>query len=386
VAILGVIGSSHEDREALRLLAGEAGHLAHSAPGLPETVELIRERRPRAIVLADEGGADAEKAVREILRMAPLMPVVVAQERRDASRAVALLRAGASEVVAAPWTKEDFAACLSKALRGQGPSLSLRAGPAARWGAPFYLFAVALFFAASFGALSVRRAAERREAEARKRTHWDMPYQHPSGLAFDGKRLWAIEWYSQSFFAHRREDGSVESVLHFPVDAPLAVSFAADSVWSVDAQGGVYRRMRDEKLTILQRYAGAAPSSDGVVFDGLYLWTCDAHQRIIRKHLVDDKLTVLATYPYAGGRPAALVYDGTALWSLDSANREILRHNLERPEEVTRRVSLGEYADGAYVPVGLTWDGTRFWTLGQRVPAEAGPARLFAHPPFVYER
>jgi len=75
----------------------------------------------------------------------------------------------------------------------------------------------------------------------------------------------------------------------------------------------------------------------------------------------------------------ALAFDGKTLWSLDSANRELVRHNLERPDEATGRVSLPEYRGGEFKPMGLAWDGTRFWTIAERVPKGSGPARLFKH-------
>ena len=64
---------------------------------------------------------------------------------------------------------------------------------------------------------------------------------------------------------------------------------------------------------------------------------------------------------------------------MDARNRELVRHNLERPDEATGRISLPEYRDGGYKPVGLAWDGTRFWTLAEKLPDGAGPARLFQH-------
>ncbi|MFA6318538.1 MAG: hypothetical protein WC943_14105, partial [Elusimicrobiota bacterium] len=108
-------------------------------------------------------------------------------------------------------------------------------------------------------------------------------------------------------------------------------------------------------------------------------WTADPRARVLRKHLNDDKLTVLGSWPYPGGTPAGLAFDGASLWSLDLKNRELLRHNLERPEEVTRRVALPEYRDGLLRPLALAWDGERFWTAAESVPAGKAPGRVFKH-------
>jgi len=316
------------------------------------------------------------------------MPIVVALKVRDANRAVALLRLGAAEVVAPPWTREHFSACLAKNLRYQGTALSLVQTTPKKRSAYFYFFAVLAFFALALGAASMKRQVALRQQESARHFEWDLPYTHPAGVTFDGQDLWVLDWFTQSLYVHRPDEAAslkenlpIRRIVHFPGDGetPVAISLAADAAWSVDAAGAVMRHMKDSRLTVIQKYENAAPAAQGIVFDGLYLWTCDGRQKKLVKHLVDDQLTVLASYPYAGVAPAALVFDGKALWSLDSVNRELLRHNLERPEEVTRRISLPEYRDGRYKPVGMTWDGKRFWTVGERLPKNSGPARLFAH-------
>ena len=141
----------------------------------------------------------------------------------------------------------------------------------------------------------------------------------------------------------------------------------------------VVRHLRDDKLTPVQRYRDAVPRSGCLAYDGLYLWTCDPEKKLLNKHIIDSRLTIVATYPYAGGTPAALTYDGRSLWSLDSENRELLRHNLDDPTVPMERRALPEYRLGTYQASGLAWDGKRFWTIGEKLPAESGPARVFSH-------
>jgi hypothetical protein len=76
------------------------------------------------LVRLDGAGADAETLTRELSHAFPLLPILVALKKRDARRAVALMRAGAAEVIAPPWTREDVKACVSKSLRWQGTTLS----------------------------------------------------------------------------------------------------------------------------------------------------------------------------------------------------------------------------------------------------------------------
>lgn len=391
MAALLLLCADSEDRRRLALIAGECGHLAHEAGRLETAVELLRERRPRALLLVDGPGEDASKNLRELLRLAPLLPVVVALKKRDASKAVALMREGAAEVLSSPWTREELEAGLSKSLRASGTSLSVVRERAPRpRSAPLYLFAVLLFFGLAFSYSALQRREELRRSSLDRRQSWDLPYQHPAAMAFDGNNLLISDWFTQTLYIHdaqapEGEDAPrelpVRKVVAFPAEPPTALAMVKDAAWTLTAQGSVARRMRDGKWTVLGRYPAGSSRPVGIAFDGLYLWTVDAREKKILKHLVDDRLTVLASFPYPGAKAAALAFDGKSLWSLDAGNRELLRHHLERPHEVTRRLALSEYKDGRYEGVGLAWDGRRFWSVGEPRPAGSAPARVFLHQP-----
>lgn len=379
MAAVGLLCADGEDGRILALLAGEAGHMVRGAATLDGAMELLEQAGPRLMLVVDGGGLDAAVAVREILRSCPLLPVIVALKERDAERAVALMRLGAAEVLAAPWTKEGLGSCLSKVLRGQGTALSAAPAAAMRRSAAVYALAVLAFFGAALATSAWRHQRELARQEREKRLFWDLPYRHPAGLAFDGADLWVAEWFTQTLYAHSRWDAAIQRLVHFTSETPIAVSFAGDGAWSVTASGTIVRHMKDAKLSVVERYRDAAPQTVSLVFDGLYLWTSDAKQRRLRKRLLDASLSVLASFEYPGAEPTALVYDGKTLWSLDGVNHELLRHNLERPDEAVARLPLPEYKDGQYKPVGLAWDGEHFWTVGERLPRGSGPARLFQH-------
>lgn len=378
MSAIGVLAAETEDREELSLLLGELGHRVDGAARLDQAVESAREGRSRAFLVVDGGGADAEVLTRELVRAYPLMPVVVALKTRDASRAVALMRAGAFEVVAPPWTREDLKASVSKSMRFSGTALTpVRLAPRRR-SAAWYGLAVGLFFAAALGAASLRHAERLRQAAAARVDSWDLPVSHPAGLAFDGKDVWVVDWFSQSLYEHSRADAKVLGLRHLTAETPVAATFATDAVWTATADGTVVRRMKNDKLTPLERFPNAAPGAAGIAFDGLYLWTLDAHAKVLRKHLLDSTLTVLATYRVAGLKPVALVWDGDALWTLDAGDRLLRRLDLEHPDRFVAAISLPEYGDGVYSATGLAWDGERFWTVAERRDGK-GPARLFRH-------
>ena len=378
MAAIGVLAKEAADRELLGLMLGELGHRAEGAGRLEEALEFARERKPRAFLLVDGGGADAESLTRELLRAFPLLPIVVALKVRDASRAVALMRVGAAEVVAPPWTPEDLKASVSKGLRFQGTVLKISLADPVRRSPLWFVLCSALFLAVGLGVASLKRVESNRAAAAARVDRWELPVRHPSGLAFDGKSLWLVDWFTQSFYALSPADTTVQIVRHLTAETPVAAAFTGEAMWTVSADGTVIRRMRDDQMTPLTRYPKAAPNSAGLAFDGLYLWTLDARAKVLRKHLVDRELSVLAAYKWRGLKAAGLLYDGKSLWSLDAGNRRLLRHGLDHPEDIIDAIPLPEYAEGAYKLVGATWDGARFWTVGEAANGKS-PARLVRH-------
>lgn len=378
MAAIGLLAAETGDREELAGLLGELGHRTEGAGRLDEALEFARERRPRAFLVVDGVGADAEILTRELTRAFPLLPVVAALKTRDAARAVALMRAGAAEVVAPPWTREDLKACVSKSLRWQGTALSpVRLAPRRR-SAVWYGLAVGAFLAAALGAASLKRAREQKLAAAARVDHWALTVSHPAGLAFDGKDLWVVDWFSQSLYATSREDARVLAIRHLTSETPVAAAFGADAVWTASADGTIVRRMRDARLTPLARYPKAAPDCAGIAFDGLYVWTLNGPRHTLTKRLLDDALTPVASWRLPGLKPVALAWDGRALWSLDAGDRVLRRHDLDKPALALEVLPLPEYGDGAYAPTGLAWDGGRFWTVAER-RGGPGPARLTRH-------
>lgn len=377
MATIGLVCVDEGDRRKLSLMAGESGHRVEGAGRLLEAVELLRERPPRAMLVVDSPQQDAETAVRELLRVSPLLPVVVALSERNATRAVRLMRSGASEVVAPPWTREALQACLAKALRLPGTVYSVAKVPR-RPTAAVYFFSVLTFFGVCFGALAVRRQARLAQEALEHKEYWDVPYKHPAGMAFDKGELWVADWFTQSLYGHDPVSLSVRRIVHFTEEPPVALAFAADSVWTASASGRLARRMKDARMTAVQSYAPALHTTC-VVFDGLYLWTCDAKAGKLVKRLTDADLTIVTSYRYPGKSPAGLIFDGKTLWSLDSVNHELIRHNIERPDEAIEKVGLPEYGDGDYRPSGLAFDGEHFWTVGEALPKDSRPARIFRH-------
>lgn len=383
MALIGLLAPDEKSRRELALAIEELGHRVSQAIQLREAVEILGQSSLQLMIVAPQGDdlKLAESVLAESERQRPLLPVVVATAKRDAAKAVELMRAGAYEVVTPPWTRENISACLSKALRFQGTSFDvLEPRPKTRHAITYFAAALA-FFAAAFGyAIIAHRQRAGEAAKARPQAEWELPYSHPSGLAFHKGELWTADWHSQTIHRHDPETMTLKRSLHLPRLTPRAIAVSSDALWMASVYGSVTRHMLDEKLTQLSKYS-IVPNTVGLAYDGLYLWTLDGKDDKVRKHLLDDRLTVIDEFAYPGSRPAAITFDGRTLWSVDAGNKELLRHDIDDPKTITWRVSLREYQSGRWLPSGLAWDGKRFWTTAEPIKRKGpvGTARMFKH-------
>lgn len=385
MAVIALLAKDDSVRRELQLAVEELGHRAAPAADLKGGLELLGSERPRVMLVAQDPADDvAESMLFELEREAPLTPVVVALTRRSAPRALELLKAGAHEVVSAPFSAQSLRGALSKAARWRGtwyeePRPAAPAETARALGA--WALAALLLFGAAAGGVAFYRHRQRVLAGAipAPAREWDLPYGHASGLAFDGKEVWVSDWFSATVFRHEPGTMRVVGSATLPREVPGAMAFAGGGLLVASAPRTIVRHMLDEKLSVLSRSEDSAAQSVGMAYDGLYLWTCDAKKGRLHKRVLDGELTPAASFEYPGVRPAALAFDGRRLWSFDAGTKELLRHDLDDPRRVLLRLPLAEYSSGDWSPVGLAYDGRRFLSVATRRRDGVSESRLFAH-------
>lgn len=380
MAVVAILAGEEQARERLKLAVEELGHRAAPAMDLKGAVELLSSDRPRLFLVAQSPkDKTAEALLGELDREAPTLPVVVALTERRSWRAMELMKAGAFDVVAPPWTPEGLAASVTKALRFRGTAFEVLDPRTASRSALYSALAVLAAFALAAGwAWTARlKRLERAAREGPPPSSWELPYAHPAGLAYGEGELWVSDWYARTVYRLDPATRRVTRSVHLPRETPGALAFAADALWSA-GPGELVKHMREGGLRVLGRYPVRARTL-GLAYDGLYLWTCDAASGRLHKRILDGRLSVVESFPYPGGKPAALTYDGEALWSLDIGNKELLRHDISRPGRVLRRLPLPEYRSGDWQPAGLAFAEGALWSVAQRRPRAQEPARLFRH-------
>ncbi|MBI4054892.1 MAG: hypothetical protein HY402_02025 [Elusimicrobia bacterium] len=374
-------------RQDLALLLESLGHEVSSVQARPEMLEHLKGEFPELLFMADGiEETPAESLLREIQVASPLTTVVVCLKSRDATRAVEVLKAGAFECVAPPWTCEGLDVVIRKAVRWSGTALSLAEASRRERVRIWLRFPRVLICAAVLALLISAGLIGRRAyfpAQPPEAPHWALPYRHPAGLAWDGKVLWVADWFSQAVYLGELHPGfSVKKTYHFPTWVPVTLAFVEGTLWSASASGKIQKHLLDGSLTVVESYPAVGPATTGLCYDGLYLWSAEASAPLITKHLLDSKLSVVERYPYPGGKPAGLVYDGKNLWSLDAVSGQLLEHDISQPDRVLGRWPLEIYQTGQWKAAGLAWDGRFFWSVAE--PLEESErsqetARIFRH-------
>ncbi len=366
MALIEIASGSDADRDRLSGMFKNLGMETVSASGIEDAVTVAEKTRPRAVFLAENPeGAPVEVFIREILRVAPLVPVVVCLNERNASRAVELMKEGAFDCVASPWTEGTLRPVVRKALRISGTGLDLSKSPVPVWkiaaaAAAAVVFAALAFVLGYFSAWEISRPRPKPPETA-----WKLPYGHPSGIAFHDDKIWISDWYTQAVYVHAPPDMRITRVAYLPSVVPSGLCIGGGNIWVASASGYIEKRMINEKLTLLSKYKFQGSGISGICHDGLYLWTADGREGKIRRHLIDDELSVDKTFVYPKGEVSALACGGEFIWTADSRSGEIVSYNMKDPETAVSRNQLPDYRAGGLKITGLAWDGKRFWSSAE---------------------
>lgn len=106
-------------REQLSGLLEGQGHRVQGIPALKETLEAVRSGRPSLLVVAHAGGADVPAFLRRLRESSDLrrLPVLCVDPRSGSAEGVALLDAGADDVIHRPFQPPIFLARVRTLLR-----------------------------------------------------------------------------------------------------------------------------------------------------------------------------------------------------------------------------------------------------------------------------
>ncbi|MDO8804716.1 MAG: hypothetical protein Q7R35_09790 [Elusimicrobiota bacterium] len=359
-----VICASEKDRTILRGIFKNLGADAVFSNDLNDALSIFEKARPAAVFIADGEEPPAEIQLRELRRVAPFIPVVPLLKRRDAARAVGLMKAGALDCAQSPWTEEELRPLYRKALNLSGTVIELDSAGLRRRRQSLAL-ALAAFFAFTGFAGGLYYGFKKYSPAALQPHSFYLPYTHPTGIIIKKDSVLISDWYSQGLYEHGVRNFGIKRVTSLTEITPVAMAASQDALWLAGANGVIEKRLLDAGYSVASRTAALAPPPDSVCFDGLYFWTADSRTGAIVKRMPGDALSEIKTFKYPGQKLSALTCDTRFLWVADAGLRGLVKLSLEDPERIISKTELDVYSSKTLkITAMASRDGT-IWFAGE---------------------
>ena len=359
-----VICASEKDRTILMGIFRNLGADAVFSNDLNDALSIFEKARPAAVFVADGGEPPAEIQLRELRRVAPFIPVIPLLKRRDATRAVELMKAGALDCAQSPWTEEELRPLYRKALNISGTVIELDSFALRRRRRTLAL-ALAAFFGFVGFAGGLYYGFNKYSPLAPQPRSFYLPYAHPTGIIIKKDSVLISDWYSQGLYEHGINNFGIRRVTSLPEITPVAMAASQDALWLAGSNGVIEKRMMDARYTVASRTSAFSPAPDSACFDGLYFWTANSRAGTIVKRMPGDALGEIRTFKYPGQKLAALTCDTRFLWVADQGLRSLVKLALDDPERIISKTELDVYASRTLKITALAAKDGIIWFAGE---------------------
>jgi len=331
---------------------------------LNDALSIFEKARPAAVFIVDGEEPPAEIQLRELRRVAPFIPVIPLLKRRDAARAVGLMKAGALDCAQSPWTEEELRPLYRKALNLSGTVIELDS-MALRRRRQSLALALAGFFAFAGFTGGLYYGYKKYSPVALQPHSFYLPYAHPTGIMIKKDSVLISDWYSQGLYEHGIKNFGIKRVTSLTEITPVAMAASQDALWLAGANGVIEKRLLDARYTVASRTAAFAPPPDSVCFDGLYFWTADSRTGAIVKRMPGDALGEIKAFKYPGQKLSALTCDTRFLWVADAGLRGLVKLSLEDPERIISKTELDVYASKTLKITAMASKEGKIWFAGE---------------------
>lgn len=353
-------------------ILAEGGYEVSHNPIGGNPAELVKKFDPALIIL--EGHLMESVGVR-IRQAYPLKPLVAWMNEHDAHRAIDLINAGAIDCMCPPVTFNEIHGVVRHILNQTVakdapiamPQRSFR--PLLRKAG---IAAGAVAGAALIGLLLLLAATKTSSSKT-----FVLTYQNPTGIYWQGKRLWTSDWYTQSVYQYKVGGSELKllKIFSFPDFNANAVAMINDMLWVSGTDGYIRTYKIDKNVAmIVNTFKAPGFSPTGLCLQGESLWSTDAETNKIYQHSMHSPDEILATYDYPGMMPVGLYWDGKNFWSADGKANKIYRHRgPEKNFEIDASFALAP--DGGGMVAGMNGDGENLWII-----YTSQPARVLRYP------
>ncbi len=186
--------------------------------------------------------------------------------------------------------------------------------------------------------------------------NFKLPYNHPTGLVFDGKFLWVADHKADKLICIDPINGNVVRDIKSPGFWPMGLAFDGKFLWNVDEKLKKIFKLDPNDGTIIATIDAPSDNPCGLAWDGVTLWVTDFREKKIMKIDLSDG-TAVQSFPAPANYPQDLTFDGKYLWCSDRMMDEIYMMESKTGDIILTIKSPGPY------PRGLAYDGKYLWNV-----------------------
>lgn len=180
------------------------------------------------------------------------------------------------------------------------------------------------------------------------------PGPAPTGLAFDGQRLWVADRTTDSLYAIDPASGRVVRTLAAPGFITLGLAWDGKHLWCVDGEERRINCLNTETGVTVKTIDAPTARPTGLCWDGAYLWLADESDDVLCRLSPADGTTI-RTFPAPSGAATGLAWWNGYVWCSDRRDDRIYLFDPEHGEVVFEMPAPGLHVRD------LTSDGEYLW-------------------------
>lgn len=171
-----------------------------------------------------------------------------------------------------------------------------------------------------------------------------------TGLAWDGRYLWAADHKTDSFYQMDSRTGTVVRRIPSPGHRPAGLAWSGKHLWSLDVADKRLYKVDPRTRTVVHTVESPVAAPKALAWDGKWLWLSDRKSKTLRRIDPDDGTTV-SSIPAPSRSVDGLAWDGRYLWATDRLADKIYMLDPKRGEVIFALKAPGPHA------TGIAYDG-----------------------------
>lgn len=346
-----VIASKEKDRLILAQIFERIGANPFFAIDLNEAFKLLEKNIPRAIFIVEDNNPPTEIKIRELKRVAPLLPICILLRQRDASKAVEYMKIGAFDCAQSPWTEEEILPLFKKSLLLTGTEIKFEK-PKKQIYILILLFLV--FFSFLFyGIFYYGKKTEKTKYEKLLvKDSVVLPEKNISGMFFDEKNVYIVSWLTQNVYQYDKNELRLISVKRLSGKIPTLVSDIISGFIVLNDENELEKRMKDEKFTILGKIKLNQRITD-ICFDRMYLWTLNKEK--IQKRVLNESLDILSEFNL-NNKVENIACSNKNIYYYNFSQKLISKASIDDPQKIFSEFHI---SNGKLIT--MSWNENKLW-------------------------